>query len=150
MKKIISFFLALSFLSCQSQNNKNKNQQFGRDTIKPQTNISVHKEYDKYGNLKSVDSTYSYFYSNIKNDSILEKNIFKKFQKGFKNNFHPIDSLFIKDFFSKSPFKIDGFYTDSFFSKSFINHQEQIEQLLKRMDSIKNKYYKNQKIPEEI
>ena len=81
MKKLAIYMLmALSFFNCQGQNtSEKKDSDLKKDTIQPKTNIQVHKEYDENGNLIRLDSTYTYFYSNIKNDSILERDIYKKF-----------------------------------------------------------------------
>tara|TARA_R110002124_G_scaffold184823_3_gene352252 strand:+ start:1032 stop:1478 length:447 start_codon:yes stop_codon:yes gene_type:complete len=145
MKKIFIYILAFTFFSCQGQNSTKNDSGIKNDTIKPQTSIKVNKEYDEKGNLISIDSTYTSFYSNIKNDSILEKNIFNQFHKNFKSQFNqPIDSLFFKGFFNGSPFKMEDFYTNDFFSNSFLQHQKEIEKIFKRMDSVKNRYYKNQ------
>ncbi|WKD86710.1 hypothetical protein KCTC32516_02086 [Polaribacter huanghezhanensis] len=151
MKKIFIYMLTFTFFSCQSQNSTKNELRIKKDTIKPKTNIEVHKQFDKYGNLIRVDSTYTSFYSSIKNDSTLEKNIFSTFHKNFKSQFNqPLDSLFFKDFFNESPFKMEDFYTNDFFSNNFIQHQKEIEKIFKKMDSVKNKYYKKQKKSKEI
>lgn len=151
MKKVCIYLLTFAFFSCQGQTIQKKEHLQEKDTIKPQTNITVNKEYDKFGNLIRVDSTYTSFYSNIKNDSILEKNIFNQFRKNFKSQFHhPLDSMFFNDFFTTSPFKMNDFYTQDFFSNNFMQHQKEMEKLFKRMDSIKNKYYKKQKKLKDI
>ncbi|QTD37632.1 hypothetical protein JL193_16445 [Polaribacter batillariae] len=145
MKKIILFILTLTFFSCQGQNKtEKKNGEIKKDTIKPKTNIQVHKEYDENGNLISIDSTYTYFYSNIKGDSLLEKDFYKKFKSNFSTQLGSLDSVFMNNFFGKSPFKEPNFYTDDFFESNFKNHQKRIQKMLKRMDSLKNNYYKKQ------
>ena len=138
--------MALSFFNCQSQNSKEKiKSEVINDTIKPQTKVTVKKQFDEFGNLIHLDSTYSYFYSNIKGDSILEKDVFNKFKLNFNNQFTPLDSFFKNDFFMSSPFNHNDFYTDDFFKNSFKSHQKKIDDLLQQMDSVKNNFYKNQK-----
>lgn len=146
MKKTIIFtvFVSLMLVSCNGQNKLDKTTD-KKDTIKPEIDINVHKEYDEDGNLIRVDSTYTYFYSNIKNDSLLEKEIFNRFKLNFKGHFKPIDSLFLEDFYIDEPFNLDNFYTDEFFKDNFRFHQKRIDDILKQMDSLKNNYYKNQK-----
>ncbi|MET2984142.1 hypothetical protein [Aureibaculum conchae] len=146
MKKIIALSLLLSFslTSCIGQEKTDKNNS-EKDTIQPKINTSVHKEYDENGNLISIDSTYSYFYSNIKNDSILEQQFYKDFKMGFDNNFKNIDSLFMKDFFMDTPFKMNDFYTDDFFENRFELRQKIMRDVFKRMDSLKNSYYLDRK-----
>jgi len=146
MKKTIMYTVTLFFLLLNCIDNKDKmNTELSQnDTIKPQTKISVHKEFDKYGNLISIDSSYSYFYSNIKNDSMVEKETFEKFKLDFDANFKSLDSIFMNDYFINEPFKSNHFYTDKFFQKNFKLQQEHIKRMFKRMDSIKNSYYKKQ------
>ncbi len=146
MIKLI-FSVIISFLvltSCNSQI-KSDTQVKNKDTIKPKEKIEVHKEYDKKGNLIRIDSTYTYFYSNIKNDSILEKEIFNNFRLDLNNQFKSFDSIFMKDFFQEPPFRITEFYTDDFFQNNFKYHQKRIETIFKEMDSLKNSYYLKQK-----
>jgi len=145
MKKVILFTILVSFLStsCNGQH-KLENGSDKKDTIKPKIDIKVQKDYDENGNLIRVDSTYSYFYSNIKNDSILEKEIFDKFRLNFEGHFRPIDSIFMGDFFGKDPFNRDNFYTDEFFENNFKMHRKRMDQIIKEMDSLKNNYYRKQ------
>jgi len=146
MKKTIMFtvFVSLMLVSCNGQN-KLKKTTDKKDTIKPEIDINVHKEYDENGNLIRVDSTYTYFYSNIKNDSLLEKEIFDRFKLNFKGHFKPIDSLFMEDFYKDEPFNLDNFYTDEFFKDNFKFHQKRIDDIFKQMDSLKNSFYKREK-----
>lgn len=146
MKKTIMFtvFVSLMLVSCNGQNKLDKTTD-KKDTIKPEIDINVHKEYDENGNLIRVDSTYTYFYSNIKNDSLLEKEIFDRFKLNFKGHFKPIDSLFMEDFYKDEPFNLDNFYTDEFFKDNFKFHQKRIDDIFKQMDSLKNSFYKREK-----
>ena len=144
MKKIIglSFFLFFSLLSCDAQE-KFKKDADKTDTIKPKTSYKVHKEYDENGNLISVDSTYTYFYSNIKNDSILEKQFFDRFKGNFYDEFHLSDSLVMKGFMGDDILDFNDFYTDEFFQNNFKRHRLRMEEIFKRMDSLKNNFYHN-------
>ena len=146
MKKAIIFTVFVSFMlaSCNGQNSLEQTSE-KKDTIKPKVDISVQKEYDEDGNLISVDSTYSYFYSNIKNDSLLEKEIFDRFKQNFKGQFRLLDSLFMEDFYIDEPFNLGNFYTDEFFKNNFKFHQKSIDDMLKEMDSLKNSFYKKEK-----
>ena len=131
MKKIILFLVFLLFMlvSCNGQN-KTEITSEKKDTIKPEIDIKVHKEYDEDGNLIRIDSSYTYFYSNIKNDSLLEKEIFNNFKFDFNNHFKSLDSLFMKDFFMEEPFNLDNFYTDEFFKDNFKLHQKSIQDIV--------------------
>lgn len=151
MKKLmfLSVALLLSLYSCNSK----KDVKSGKfpleasliDTIKPKTNYSVHKEYDKYGNLISVDSTYSYIYSNGNLTGKMQKKIFKQFKSELSTKFPGIHDSFFDNFFgdeniNDSVFK-NNFYSPNYFFK---NQNKQITRVLKRMDSIKNSFYKKQ------
>lgn len=114
------------------------------DTIKPKTSYKVHKEYDEDGNLISVDSTYTYFYSNIKGDSLMEQKVFKNFKHGFDKNFMDMDSIMSSDFFNDNLFRMHDFYTDDFFSNRFRMNDRSVEDIFRKMDSLKNSFYKDQ------
>ena len=153
MKKLIMLISIFTFIltSCNNQIKKEKEASrkevsVKKDTIKPKTKISVIKEYDDDGNLISIDSSYYYFYSTIKNDTLLEKEIFNTFKNDFDLQFKSIDSIFKNDFLIKSPLNLNDFYTDDFYLKNFKFQNKEIEKILRRMDSIKNKFYSNQKL----
>lgn len=153
MKKLIMLISIFTFIltSCNNQIKKEKEASrkevsIKKDTIKPITKISVIKEYDDDGNLISIDSSYYYFYSTIKNDTLLEKEIFNTFKNDFDLQFKSIDSIFKNNFLIKSPLNLNDFYTDDFYLKNFKFQNKEIEKILKRMDSIKNKFYSNQKL----
>lgn len=110
-------------------------------TKNPNVTITVKKGYDKNGNLVSVDSAYSYVYSNIKNDSISEKDLYSKFKSDWNQQFYSFDSLFKLNDLMESPFKMNDFYTNDFFKNYFLEN-EQFKATLKKMDSLKNNFYK--------
>ena len=151
MKKLmfLSVALLLSLYSCNSKKDA-KSEKFSLeasliDTIKPKTNYSVHKEYDKYGNLISVDSTYSYIYSNGNLPDKMQEKIFEQFKSELSTKFPGLHNDFFNNFFgdeniNDSVFK-DNFYSPNYFFK---NQNKQITRMLKRMDSIKNSFYKEQ------
>ena len=147
MKNIIlvATLLFFSLTSCNAQVNSKKSDE-KKDSIQPEVNISVNKEYDENGNLIRVDSMYTSFYSNIKSDSILEKQIFEKFKRNFDLNFKPIDSIFMKDSYMMDPFKEFDFYTDDFFENHFRFRQERMKDIFKEMDSLKNSFYKQKQL----
>ena len=141
MLNAIIFSLILT--SCDRQIKLDKQAQ-SLDTIKPEVNIKVQKIYDSEGNLISVDSIYSYFYSNIQNDSLQENLIFEKFKFDFNNEFKSFDSIFMTDFLKENPIRIKDFYTHDFFQNNFKSHQKRIERIFKEMDSLKNSFYNDQ------
>lgn len=131
-KILVALMVIFSFSNCNAQTNKDK-------SSKPQTNVKVHKEYDEQGNLIRLDSTYTYFYSSNKNDTLSLEN----FENQFKFQFQSLDSLFKKNTFFKDPFDKKSIFKDNFFEDNFIRNQKEIEQLMKKMDSIRLHFYKN-------
>ncbi|AMC10068.1 hypothetical protein Lupro_01825 [Lutibacter profundi] len=143
MKKIsLLLMLLLTISSCNAQTNTDKNKG-NNEAVKPKTNIVVHKEYDENGNLIRVDSSYTYVYSTLKNDSLLQKKLFDNLKLDLNNNSQNIDSILFNNFFNDDLFKMNDFYTDHFFNDNFKLQEKQLKQYLKRLDSIKNQFYKN-------
>jgi hypothetical protein len=147
-KGIITIALSISLVSCNSQvktqykeNKTNPNQ--------PQTNVKVNKQYDEKGNIIKYDSTYSYYYSNVKSDTNLRDSIFNKFKNQFNQRyFFSKDPFFNNFFFQDSLLKYD-FYKKDFFSDRFRNNMHNMDSLFWRMDSLKNDFFGKQfKVPE--
>ncbi|SFZ91399.1 hypothetical protein SAMN05428642_10243 [Flaviramulus basaltis] len=129
--KLIPFFCLL-FFNCSGQD-KQKNE---ANTIKPDENIHVNKEYDNQGHLIKYDSIYTYSYSsnNKLNDSLK-----MQFQQHFNNHSFFNDSFF-DDFFKKD--SITGnFNHKNFFFDGFINQDEEVKRMMKRMDSIQQLFF---------
>lgn len=126
----------LLFLNCSGQNK----QKAEENTIKPDENIQVNKEYDEFGNLIKYDSIYSYSYSS--NDS-LSNNLKMQFQKHFNKHSFFNDS-FYDDFFGRDSIT-RSFNSKDFFYDGFINQNNQIKNMMKRMDSIQQLFF-NQRL----
>jgi hypothetical protein len=120
------------------------------DTVQvnaPKTDIRVNKEYDKNGNLIKYDSTYSYFYSSIKNNEWKRDSIFENFKNHFNQNyFFSNEPYFHNMFFQDSLLKYD-FYKKDFFYDRFIQNMNRMDRLFREMDSVKNGFYKEQLQP---
>jgi hypothetical protein len=108
----------------------------------PKTDIKVNKEYDNQGNLIRYDSTYSYSYSNIGTDTILNDSIFNQFRDQFHHQFLFSEDPFFKDFFFQDSIMKDDFFNDDFFMKRFKENMNQMDNLFQEMDSVKNEFYK--------
>ncbi len=147
MKRLI-FFSMIMFMGltgCNAQRAPKDNEQDSNDTLKvqPDVNIKVNKEYDENGNLIRYDSTYTYVYSNIKNNVQLRDSIFNEFMEHFNDHFGlPDDQLFNNFFFTDSLLQYD-FYKKDFFHDRFFENSDLIDKMLREMDSIKNEFYKN-------
>jgi hypothetical protein len=148
MKRIgyltIAFLLCLG--SCNGQSVKEKKETADKNL--PKTDIKVNKEYDKDGNLIRYDSTYSYFYSNILNDTILGDSIFSNFKNQFNQQYFFSQKPYFNDFFFQDSLLKYDFYKNDFFSNRFKNNMQQMDKLFMEMDSIKNYYFQQQQFPE--
>lgn len=144
MKKIlifIIFFLAGSGCNAQNEDSDilladslNQN--------KPQTKIIVNKEYDESGNLVKYDSSYSYFYSNIKNDSTYVDSTLAVFQNDFFNSFSNMQRPFLDEMFFEDSLMNYDFFKNDFFSQRFKLNRHRFDKFFEEMDSIKNKYFR--------
>jgi hypothetical protein len=143
MKQIglVAVAVFLGYLNCNGQitDNVTKN---GKNN--PKTDIQVNKEYDDQGNLIRYDSTYSYSYSNMDNDSIQNDSIFNLFRDHFNHQFSFSEDPFFKDFIFPDSVIKDDFFDDDFFMKRFKQNIEQMDNIFQEMDSVKNEFYKRQ------
>lgn len=136
--KLFPLFCLL-FFNCSGQD---KQQKSDSETLKPDENITVNKEYDEYGNLKRYDSIYSYSYSS---NGKLNDNIKMQFQKHFNNHSFFNDS-FYDDFFGKDSITGD-FNSEDFFQKGFMNQNQHIQNMMRRMDSIQQLFFNQHQRP---
>ncbi|MCD6111727.1 MAG: hypothetical protein J7J86_00515 [Bacteroidales bacterium] len=146
MKRKWILFIAVTLIlsSCNGQEKQSKNNKLSGFKNVPKEDIKVNKEYDKDGNLIRYDSTYTYFYSNIENDTITEDSILKKFKKLFYSQYPFSQKSYFNDlFFEDSLMKYD-FYKKDFFTERFRKNIERAEKMFQEMDSIKNKYFMEQ------
>jgi len=136
MKKTVLIVLSALFLSsCNAQTKKEfakKQTKVSKEKIQPKIDYKVNKEYDKNGNLIRLDSTFSYYYSNINKDVMINDSIFKKF-----NDYFSINSSF-------NNLRFDDFFKQDFFRGDFDKNQKLINKMLQRMDSLKNKFFLEQ------
>jgi hypothetical protein len=126
--------LFLLFFSCNAQEKKQERNE--QNSIKPDENVQVNKEYDEFGNLIRYDSVYSYSYSSNEkmNDSLK-----MKFQRHF-NNHSLFNDSFFNDFFKRDSISGD-FNHKNFFFDGFMNQDEHIKSIMKRMDSIQQLFF---------
>ncbi len=139
---IIIFLSALLSFGCNAQTEKDiqDNNMSKQGDIKPKVDYKVNKIYDDDGNLIGYDSTYTYYYSNIDRDALIADSVFAKFNKYFKSldTFSP--HPFIDDFFDGDSYMGDDFFTQDFFSNAFRKQEEMMEKMMRRMDSLKNRF----------
>ncbi len=162
-KVLFVFILVVSLVitSCNEQSksqdladSKKKQTTVTKDTVnKPNVNIKVNKRYDDKGNLIGFDSTYSSYYSNVQGDTAKMDSLFDNFDTYFNKN----HSLFFRDrldrlFFNDS-LRYPDFFHDDYFLKRYELNDDYFKDMMKKMDSIKNRFYleqnKRQKKPSE-
>ncbi len=136
----ILFLMGLS--SCNGQNKDNTGNI--PDENQPKAKIKVNKEYDENGNLIRYDSSYSYYYSNVENDTLLRDSIFDQFRNHFNQKYFFSKEPFFNDLFFQDSLLNFDFYKKDFFSKRFQSNMEHMDQLFHEMDSIKNQFFMDQ------
>jgi hypothetical protein len=141
MKRMVILAIAvfLALYGCSGQNQKNESQIAGNHPT-PKTDIKVNKRYDENGNLIGYDSTYTSYYSNIKNDTIAGDSILNDFRNYFNRKYSFSEEPFFNDYFFKDSLMKNDFFRNDFFSRRFQFDRESMDRLFQEMDSIKNKY----------
>ena len=111
---------------------------------KPKIDIKVNRRFDRKGNLIGFDSTYSSYYSNVMGDTSRMDSLIGKFD-AFFNSRHPsfLRNEFNPLFFNDS-LRYPDFFHDDFFLRRYELNDEYMRGMMKRMDSIKNDFYKNE------
>jgi len=142
--------LPLMLTSCQKSTMGQDSVSSIEDTIsavKPKVNIKVNKHYDDKGNVIGFDSTYTSYYSNIQRntgrmDSLMQNfdtYFNRKHSDFFKDQFQ---SLFFTDSLLPIAIGTDFFHND-FFLKRYELNDSYFRDVMNRMDSIKNHFYKD-------
>lgn len=134
---------ALMLVSCNAQEKKQldkKPEETSKQKVEPKIDYKVNKEYDENGNLIKLDSTYTYYYSNIDKNAMINDSVFKKFNEHFKMKNLFKNSLF-DEFFKEDVYIEDEFFKEDFFRGNFNRNQEMMNQMMRRMDSLKNEFF---------
>lgn len=127
-----------------TQDRKTDQASVAQDSLnKPKVNIKVNKHFDDKGNLIGFDSTYSSFYSNVKGDTAGMDSLMNRFDRYFNRNHSSFfDSQFNSLFFTDSLRYPDFFHRD-FFMKRYELNDDYLKGMMRRMDSIKNRFYQD-------
>ncbi len=146
MKKLAVLLVLLSLGSCKGQEkDQNPEKVATNDTIvKPKGQWNVTREYDELGNLIKYDSIYSWSYTNKEGDS-LRVNL-DSIMDNFKRYFGEMEAPFLRRDFSYFP-KADSlmkkdFFSEEYFFRNWERHHPEMQQFMKRMDSIRNHFLK--------
>jgi hypothetical protein len=111
---------------------------------KPKINIRVNRHYDDKGNITGFDSTYSSYYSNIGHDTIAMDTLINRFDNYFRKSHSLLfDRQFNNLFFQDSLLYPDFFHKD-FFQKRYELNTPYLRDMMQRMDSVKNSFYRDQ------
>jgi len=143
MKKLAMLLLPVFVLfSCNAQTDNKSSQLNEKKTeqkVKPKIDYKVNKEYDENGNLIKLDSTYTYYYSNIDLNKQQVDSIYKSFNEhlNFSSSF---DDSFFDDFFKNENYIEEDFFQEDFFRNNQKRNEEIMNQMIARMDSIKNQF----------
>lgn len=137
---VLAFLLSLS--SCNGQSVKEKKDTSVKNT--PKTDIKVNKEYDENGNLIRFDSTYSSYYSNILNDTVLSDSIFNNFKSLFNQKYLFSQQPYFNEFFFQDSLLKYDFYKNDFFWSRYKNNMQKMDKLFLEMDSMKNYFFEKQ------
>jgi hypothetical protein len=138
--------VALIISSCQikgQEGAESKKESAVRDSLnKPTVNIEVNKRYDDKGNVVGFDSTYTSFYSNVEGDTLKMDSLMKSFDRHFnlgKTSFfgRNFDTLFFSD-----SLRHRDFFHDDFFLKRYELNDPYLRDMMRRMDSLKNNFYR--------
>jgi len=140
---LIAIAVSLALTSCNAQTNSEKSTTVNPESA-PQTSIKVDKKYDDKGNLIKYDSTYSYYYSNVKDNNKLKDSIYNDFRKNFNSNYFFSSDPYFKDFFFQDSLLKYDFYRKDFFTNRFRNNMRMMDSLFWSMDSLKNSFFNRQ------
>lgn len=137
--------LALLLSSCDGNTNGQSGDFENNQTEslqKPKIDIKVNRRYDEKGNMIGFDSTYTSYYSNISGDTLQMDSLMGSFDRYFREDH---STFFRKQFdplFFSDSTRYPDFFHDDFFMKRYELNDSYFRDMMHRMDSIKNNFYK--------
>jgi hypothetical protein len=112
---------------------------------KPKVNIKVNRHYDNKGNVVGFDSTYTSFYSNVQGDTSRMDSLMSDFDMFFnRNHASGLNRNFNSLFFNDS-LRYDDFFHNDFFMKRYELNDQFMRDMMQRMDSVKNEFYRGRR-----
>jgi len=117
--------------------------------IKPRIDIKVNRRFDKRGNMIGFDSTYTSYYTNISGDTVQMDSLMGSFDRYFRSDHstffrNQFDPLFFND-----STRYPDFFHDDFFMRRYELNDAYFRDMMHRMDSIKNNFYKEHRKAEK-
>jgi len=136
--------LALLFSSCNKDSNgqtadlkKNKS-----SSTKPKIDIKVNRRFDEKGNLIGFDSTYTSYYSNVSDDTAQMDSLMGSFDRYFREDHSAFFKKQFDPLFFNDSTRYPDFFHDDYFMKRYELNDPYMRDMMQRMDSIKNNFYK--------
>lgn len=149
MKTITSFliFTIIIFSSCNGQTKKEDKTVTStihkHEKGKPEEIIKVNRHYDKKGNLVSFDSTYTSYYEHRKGNKNLMDSLVQVFKRSsFTEQFPSMNDKYFKNLFLTDSLINNDFFHEDFFRKRFELNEKYMQQMMIKMDSVKNEFFK--------
>ena len=133
------------FAGCLSQDKEKAEQaesQEMTETVQPKGQWKVHREYDDQGKLIRYDSIYSWSYSSTDGEPVITNldSIMDDF-RGYFDEVTPFDWKKDFSYFPEADSLLkEDFFTEDYFFKNWERHQEQLENMIKKMDSSRNAF----------
>lgn len=115
---------------------------------KPKVNIKVNKHYDDKGNVIGFDSTYTSFYSNVEGDTARMDSLMRSFDRHFNLDKTSLFSRELDSLFFNESLRYPDFFHDDFFLKRYELNDSYFRDMMHRMDSLKNNFYKQHSLRE--
>lgn len=112
---------------------------------KPKVNIKVNRHFDDKGNLVGFDSTYSSFYSNVKGDTTKMDSLMNSFDKYFYRDHASFWNQHFNNMFFTDSLRYPDFFHRDFFMKRYELNDAYMKDMMRSMDSLKNKFFYEQK-----
>ncbi|MBK6755803.1 MAG: hypothetical protein IPG69_19960 [Flavobacteriales bacterium] len=139
--------VTMTLSACNGQAQQHQESPAEADTLAarigtPKTEVRVNKEYDANGNLITYDSTYSSFYSSHSADPAMMDSLFRDFEPRFNRRFPLMNDPGFNDLFFRDTLLYPDFFHDVFFRKPIEMNDRWMQQMMAKMDSMKNAYFR--------
>ena len=115
-----------------------------RSVDPPHVEVRVNKQYDAQGNLISFDSTHTSIYRGQNGPADLMDPLFQDFKPRFGTGYPFLNDPGFNDLFFNDSLMHQDFFHDNFFRKRMEMNQRYLEQMMTRMDSVKNAYLRGE------
>ena len=116
---------------------------------KPKVDIKVNRHYDDDGNLIGFDSVYSSYYSTIQGDTLKMDSLMHSFDSFFNRRYPSFFDDQFNTFFFRDSLRYPDFFHEDFFLKRYELNDDYFREMMQRMDSIKNRFYREQSMEEK-